>query len=122
MIALALMLAGLVLATAPDTSRTNGAVTASDSTAASAATGSDSLPMVLRPAGIVTRPDGERGHVIEPAGVAVDPFGHIVISDAAQRSVQRYDANGAWLGETGALGSDAGQMRRPGAVAALGTL
>jgi len=36
--------------------------------------------------------------------------------------LRRYEKRGAWLGEAGTLGSDAGQMRKPTAVATVGTL
>jgi sugar lactone lactonase YvrE len=58
----------------------------------------------------------------EPSGLAVDAFGTIYVSDAALHRVQRFDAKGAWLGESGSLGSDPGQLRRPGGVVLLGTL
>src|SRR5262249_35081538 len=40
--------------------------------------------------------------------------------DAQLHCLERFDRDGRWLGEIGALGSDVGQMRRPGSVAALG--
>lgn len=58
----------------------------------------------------------------EPAGVAVDAFGRVFVSDDRQHRVARFDALGHWLGAEGTLGSDAGQFRRPGAVVLSGTL
>lgn len=62
------------------------------------------------------------GQVIEPAGVAVDAFGRVYITDAALHRLQRFDRNGRFLGENGVLGSGNGEMRRPGSVAMLGVL
>jgi len=82
----------------------------------------DSLPLVLRPAGVVATSAAGRGQVIEPSGVATDAFGRVYVSDAALHRLQRFDARGLWLGEAGVLGSGPGELRRPGAVALLGTL
>jgi streptogramin lyase len=57
---------------------------------------------------------------VDPAGVASDAFGRLWITDAQLHRVQRFDRDGRWLGETGALGSDVGQLRRPGSIAPLG--
>src|SRR5262245_47469442 len=62
----------------------------------------------------------ERGQMVEPAGVAVDAFGTVWVTDAQLHCLERFDRQGRWLGEIGSLGSDVGQMRRPGSVAALG--
>ena len=59
---------------------------------------------------------------IEPSGVAADAFGRLFVSDASLHQLQRYDAHGLRLGSSGALGSDPGQLNRPGSVALLGTL
>jgi sugar lactone lactonase YvrE len=45
-----------------------------------------------------------------------------VVSDAAAHRVVRYDREGRWLDQEGALGSGAGQLRRPTTVATLGSL
>ncbi|MEO5880476.1 MAG: NHL repeat-containing protein [Candidatus Eisenbacteria bacterium] len=68
--------------------------------------------------------DGDRRgpRLVEPAGLAIDAFGRFVVSDAAAHRVLRYDKDGSWLGQEGALGSDPGQLRRPTAVATLGSL
>lgn len=58
----------------------------------------------------------------EPAGVAVDAFGRVYVSDDRQHRVARFDALGHWLGAEGTLGSAPGQFRRPGAVVLSGTL
>ena len=81
-----------------------------------------SLPGVLRASAVVvTRGDG-RGQALEPAGVAVDAFGRIVVADGALHRLHRFEDDGRWLGESGSLGSDPGQLRRPGSVAMLGAL
>lgn len=85
-------------------------------------TARDSLPFRLVRDSALPAGSGEAGALVQPAGIACDAFGRIIVSDAALHRLQRYDARGAWLGEAGTLGSGAGQMRRPGAVAALGTL
>jgi len=91
-----------------------------DSSRAGAET--DSLPLVLGNPVMLARNAAGPGRVVEPSGVAVDAFGRVYVSDAALHRLQRYDARGAWLGESGGLGSDPGQMRHPDAVTTLGTL
>ena len=82
----------------------------------------DSLGWRLRPVAVlVPRGDG-RGQALEPSGLAVDAFGRMVVADAALHRLQRFEPDGRWLGETGSLGSDPGQLRRPGAVTLLGAL
>lgn len=95
-----------------------------DSAAALARPGSaaaDTLPMRLARVAVVVSGGRDEQRLAEPAGVAADAFGRIVVADAGLNRVQRYDARGVWLGGAGTLGSDPGQLRRPGAVAALGT-
>jgi DNA-binding beta-propeller fold protein YncE len=60
--------------------------------------------------------------VLEPAGVAIDAFGRAYVSDAALHRLQRFDAQGRYVGESGVLGSEAGEMRRPSSVVLLGVL
>jgi sugar lactone lactonase YvrE len=88
--------------------------------AADAAT--DSLSYRLRSVAVVVARGDGRGQTIEPSGLAVDAFGRFVVSDAALHRLQRFGPDGHWLGESGALGSDPGQLRRPGSVAMLGAL
>ncbi|HTO90946.1 MAG TPA: NHL repeat-containing protein [Candidatus Sulfotelmatobacter sp.] len=59
--------------------------------------------------------------LIEPSGLAVDAFGRLTVVDAGAPRISRYSADGAWLDETGALGSDLGELRRPSSAATLGT-
>src|SRR5262249_4469062 len=47
-------------------------------------------------------------------------FGRFVVADAALHRLQRFEPDGRWLGESGSLGSDPGQLRRPGSGAMLG--
>jgi hypothetical protein len=82
----------------------------------------DPLPLRLRLAGTVAGGPEARVRIAEPSGVVVDAFGTLYVSDAALHHLQRFDARGVWLGESGSLGSDPGQLRRPGAVVLLGTL
>jgi DNA-binding beta-propeller fold protein YncE len=57
-----------------------------------------------------------------PVGLAVDPLGQLWVSDDERHALSRFSAAGRWLDETGALGSEPGRFRRPGAVTALGAL
>ncbi len=82
----------------------------------------DSLPWRLQAVAVVVPHGAGRGQVLEPSGVAVDAFGRLVVADAALHRLQRFEPDGRWLGEAGSLGSDPGQLRRPGSVAMLGTL
>jgi hypothetical protein len=91
-------------------------------TLSAGASAADSLALRLVPRDTLTlRVPGEAKSV-EPDGIAVDPFGRIEVSDAAAHQLHRYDERGTWLGEAGALGNDPGQLRRPVAVAVLGSL
>jgi DNA-binding beta-propeller fold protein YncE len=101
--------------------------TPADSTvSAGAGSGSDSvsagLPLEFERVGEVMSHGDGRGQVLEPAGVACDAFGRVYVSDAALHRLQRVDAAGRFLGEAGGLGSDPGELRRPGSVALLGAL
>jgi DNA-binding beta-propeller fold protein YncE len=64
----------------------------------------------------------ERTILAEPSGITVDAFGRVYVTDASQHRLVRFDARGTSLGEAGALGSGPGDLRRPVAVAAVGTL
>lgn len=55
-------------------------------------------------------------------GLACDAFGRVWISDGTGHRVIRLDESGQLIDQTGALGSDAGQFRRPGALAVAGAL
>jgi hypothetical protein len=67
--------------------------------------------------------EGDAGHpLVEPAGVLSDAFGHIWVSDASLHKLRRWRADGVPLDETGALGSEPAQFRRPGALARVGAL
>lgn len=82
----------------------------------------DSLPLRLRTAGTVAGGADARVRIAEPSGLAIDAFGTLYVTDAALHRLQRFDARGAWIGESGSLGSDPGQLRRPGGVVLLGAL
>jgi sugar lactone lactonase YvrE len=82
----------------------------------------DTLPGRIVPAAWVLDGAARGPRLVEPSGIAIDAFGRFVVSDAAAHRVLRYDKDGAWLGEEGSLGSDPGQLRRPSAVVALGSL
>jgi DNA-binding beta-propeller fold protein YncE len=80
----------------------------------------DSLPWRLSGVGLLAETGEQRGQVLDPAGLAVDAFGRCYVTDAALHRLQWFDRNGRLLGEAGSLGSDRGQMRRPGSVTPLG--
>lgn len=63
---------------------------------------------------------GADGGALEPAGLVADAFGNLWVSDAARHRLVRFDAAGARLDETGTLGSENNQFRRPGALARWG--
>ena len=75
----------------------------------------------LREAQVLAAPEGV-APLVEVYGVAVDAMGQVWATDAAAHRLVRWDASGAWLGESGALGSDANQFRRPTALGRLGSL
>lgn len=58
----------------------------------------------------------------EPSGVVSDAFGRVWMSDAALHKLVRFESDGRRLDETGALGTEPGQFRRPGALARVGSL
>ncbi|MEO5989566.1 MAG: NHL repeat-containing protein, partial [Candidatus Eisenbacteria bacterium] len=63
-----------------------------------------------------------RGKLIEPSGVATDAFGRVYVTDASMHTLQRWDASGHWLDETGTLGDEDTRFRRPSGVTRLGSL
>ena len=65
--------------------------------------------------------DGARP-LVEPDGVLSDAFGHVWVSDASLHKLRRWRPDGVPLDETGALGSEPAQFRRPGALARVGAL
>ncbi len=79
-------------------------------------------PFELRASVVLEGRSAGDSALVEPNGLAVDAFGRLWVSDATLHRLERYDAAGNWLGVSGGLGSDTGQLRRPGAVALLGTL
>ena len=102
---------------APDTAaaRADSAAASTDSTRAGVARG-----WRLRELSSI---EGDGAHpLVEPAGVLSDAFGHIWVSDASLHKLRRWRADGVPLDETGALGSEPAQFRRPGALARVGAL
>ncbi len=81
----------------------------------------DSLPLRLRPTLTIGAAHEDRAALGEPSGVACDAFGRIYVTDAEQHRLVRFDAQGTWLGEAGALGSDPGDLRRPAGAAPVGS-
>jgi len=82
----------------------------------------EKLPLRLVEAGAPIIGHEGGAELSDPSGLAVDAFGRIYVSDAALHRLQRYGPGGAWLGGAGTLGSDPGQLSRPGSVALLGAL
>jgi DNA-binding beta-propeller fold protein YncE len=60
--------------------------------------------------------------VVEPSGVTTDAFGRVWTSDAGIHRLQWFEPDGRLGGQAGTLGSDAGQLRVPGAIVRLGSL
>ena len=60
--------------------------------------------------------------LVEPSGVLSDAFGRVWVSDASLHKLRRWRPDGTPLDETGALGSEPTQFRRPGALARVGSL
>jgi len=86
--------------------------------AAAAPAASDATSSALQ---VLVAPEGAAA-LGEPAGVTTDALGRIWATDAAAHRIVRWDAEGRWLGESGALGSDDNQFRRPTSLARLGSL
>jgi DNA-binding beta-propeller fold protein YncE len=105
---------------APDSTAAAGAGTTV--TARPDSMGADTLALRLLPVQTLGNAGGERAVLVEPSGVAVDAFGRVYVTDASQHRLARFDAHGIPLGEAGALGSAPGDLRRPAAVAAVGSL
>lgn len=76
----------------------------------------------LRDGGVIVTSGTGRGQVTEPAGLAIDAFGRLYVTDASLHRLQRFEKDGQPSAEAGALGSDPNQMRRPSSVALLGSL
>jgi len=58
-----------------------------------------------------------RGQFDFPRGIAVDPFGNIVVADTNNGRIQRFSATGTFLSMFGELGWRHGQFREPNGVA-----
>jgi sugar lactone lactonase YvrE len=100
----------------PDSSIAADAPARRDSAAA------DSLPLVLRLTATIAPAQDAPGRLARPAGVALDAFGRLYVTDGALHRLQRYEADGRWIGQSGALGSGAGDLRHPGSVVPAGAL
>ena len=104
----------------PDSAVSNPAPAAPDSAATDSARSGVARGWRLRELASIT---GDAGRpLVEPAGVLSDAFGHIWVSDASLHKLRRWRADGVPLDETGALGSEPAQFRRPGALARVGAL
>lgn len=112
---------GVVLAAAPRDSVPSSAPAAGDTTADTPPAG-DAPPFRLVPVATIAARTGAPARVEQPAGLALDSFGRVLVSDGALHRVQQLEPDGTPRWEAGTLGSAAGEMRRPGPVAPLGTL
>ena len=63
---------------------------------------------------VVAGPGTEPGQVTKPAGVALDPFGRLLVADAGNARLQVFDSN---AGGSEFLGLHAGELVSPAAVA-----
>ena len=85
-----------------------------------AAQAAGSPPLQFQPGAVYGAPEGA-APIGELAGVATDALGHVWATDGAGHRLVRWDAEGRWLGESGALGSEVNQFRHPGSLARLGS-
>lgn len=125
LLALAVLVAastGGALATAGVPDSTAPAVARTTAPARPDSAGADTFALRLLQVQTLGDAGGERAILAEPSGIAVDAFGRIYVTDASQHRLVRFDARGTSLGEAGALGSGPGDLRRPAAVATVGSL
>jgi DNA-binding beta-propeller fold protein YncE len=110
-------------ACAPAAAFARGAAAPAESTAAVArdSVRADTLAVRLVPVQTLGSGSAGRAVLVEPSGVTTDAFGRVYVTDVSQHRLVRFDARGAWLDETGALGSDPGALRRPTGVVAMGS-
>lgn len=106
----------------PAAADTAARVASASGTASAPATADSALPLRLVPALTLAAREGTAAVVEQPAGLTVDAFGHVLVSDAALHRVQQLEPDGSPRWQAGTLGSAAGEMRRPSSVALLGTL
>jgi sugar lactone lactonase YvrE len=78
-------------------------------------------PLALDSLGVYGHAGTDDGGLVAPSGLATDQFAHVWVSDASTNRLQRWDAAGQWLGQSGSLGSEANQFRRPACVSRLGS-
>lgn len=71
-------------------------------------------------AGVIGREGTGAGQLLEPAGIAVDPAGHVYVADTGNHRVLQFDANGRYLSHTGGFGFNAQQFNQPTDLAATG--
>lgn len=114
----ALRYGGRLLPAAADTARR----LAADSARAAPAAADTAAPLRLVAAATLAAREGTAARVEQPAGLALDSFGRILVSDQASHRLQQLEPDGAPRWQAGTLGSGAGELRRPAAVTTLGTL
>lgn len=105
--------------TAPLDTLARAATAGAPPAASGAAPARDTLAFRLVPLDTLTL--AARTAVLDPGGLAVDAFGTRWASDAGAHRIVRLAADGRALGETGTLGSDPGELRRPGDIVRSGT-
>ncbi|MEP7027833.1 MAG: NHL repeat-containing protein [Candidatus Eisenbacteria bacterium] len=62
------------------------------------------------------------GEFSGPRGVAIDPLGRILVADAGNHRVERFDSSGVYLDQFGGFGHDEGRFDRPTALWVGGAL
>lgn len=115
----ALRYGGRLLPAAADTAQRLAADTAR---AASAAAADSAAPLRLVAVATLAAREGTAARVEQPAGLALDSFRRVLVSDQAFHRLQQLEPDGAPRWQAGTLGSGTGELRRPAAVVPLGTL
>ena len=57
------------------------------------------------------------GRFRDPAGIAIDPLGHLYVADRGNDRIQKFGADGEYSSETGSFGWEPGQFNQPEGVA-----
>lgn len=57
------------------------------------------------------------GRFRDPAGIAIDPLGHLYVADRGNDRVQKFGRDGEYASEVGSFGWEAGQFNQPSGVA-----
>src|SRR5260221_7363913 len=60
--------------------------------------------------------DGAAGAFVRPRGIAVQPDGTVLIADSGNHLIERYAADGTYVGAIGGFGNGPGQFNEPNGV------